>query len=75
MTATTCMAAVLVMHAALAHADTADTIAAAGDADDHGAYLSAAFGNGRIHGGNASGDRWMRGRTFEVRCPHTHGSS
>jgi hypothetical protein len=35
---------------------------------DHGAYLSAEFGNGRIAGGNASGDTWMRGRTFEVRA-------
>jgi hypothetical protein len=35
---------------------------------DHGAYLSLEFGNGRIHGGNASGYRWMRGRTFEVRA-------
>ncbi|MGZ5202851.1 MAG: hypothetical protein ACXWC4_24070 [Telluria sp.] len=37
-------------------------------ADDHGAYLSAVFGNGRIHGGNAEGKRWMRGRTFELRA-------
>ncbi|ALK98586.1 hypothetical protein AB595_15680 [Massilia sp. WF1] len=36
--------------------------------DDHGAYLSLVFGNGRIHGGNAEGYRWMRGRTFEVRA-------
>lgn len=35
---------------------------------DYGAYLSAEFGNGRISGGNASGDTWMRGRTFEVRA-------
>jgi len=34
---------------------------------DHGAYLSIGFGNGRIHGGNASGEQWMRGRTFEAR--------
>jgi hypothetical protein len=48
------------------------TLACAGDdpdaASDHGAYLSAEFGNGRIAGGNASGDTWMRGRTFEVRA-------
>lgn len=68
MTATICMAAVLAMHAALARADATDTTTAPGDPDDRGAYLSAAFGNGRIHGGNASGDRWMRGRTFEVRA-------
>ena len=37
-------------------------------ADDRGAYLSLAFGNGRIEGGNASGNTWMRGRTFEVRA-------
>jgi hypothetical protein len=37
-------------------------------ATDHGAYLSIEFGNGRITGGNASGDQWMRGRTFEVRA-------
>jgi hypothetical protein len=36
--------------------------------DDHGAYLSLVFGNGRIHGGNAEGNRWMRGRTFEIRA-------
>ncbi|WP_157201945.1 hypothetical protein [Massilia sp. Root335] len=65
MKAKTCMAAVLMVHAAVAQADTtADTIAP----DDHGAYLSVAFGNGRIYGGNASGYRWMRGRTFEVRA-------
>jgi hypothetical protein len=40
-------------------ADQADT--------DHGAYLSIEFGNGRITGGNVSGDQWMRGRTFEAR--------
>jgi hypothetical protein len=37
-------------------------------ATDHGAYLSLEFGNGRITGGNASGDQWMRGRTFEARA-------
>jgi hypothetical protein len=43
--------------------------AAAQDLDgDRGAYLAAAFGNGRIEGGNASGYRWMGGRTFEVRA-------
>lgn len=35
---------------------------------DHGAYLSIEFGNGRITGGNASGEQWMRGRTFEARA-------
>jgi hypothetical protein len=44
-------------------AEAADTLAAT----DHGAYLSIEFGNGRIHGGNASGEQWMRGRTFEAR--------
>jgi len=45
------------------------TTAAAQDAATApGAYLSLAFGNGRIEGGNASGDTWMRGRTFEVRA-------
>jgi hypothetical protein len=38
------------------------------ETEDRGAYLSAVFGNGRIHGGNAEGNRWMRGRTFEVRA-------
>jgi hypothetical protein len=38
--------------------------------DDRGAYLSLVFGNGRIHGGNASGNTRMRGRTFEVRAGH-----
>ena len=61
MTAKTCMAAVLLVHAALAQAD-------ATDPDDRGAYLSLAFGNGRIYGGNAAGYQWMRGRTFEVRA-------
>jgi hypothetical protein len=61
MKAKTCLAAVLMVHAALARADAVDP-------GNHGAYLSAAFGNGRIHGGNASGYRWMRGRTFEVRA-------
>ena len=42
MKARTCMAAVLLLvHAALAHAGTLDP-------DDRGAYLSLAFGNGRI---------------------------
>ena len=65
-------AALLALQALLAHA--ADlpappaAAAAANDNDDGGAYLSLAFGNGRIHGGNASGERWMRGRTFEVRA-------
>ena len=61
MKAKTCLAAMLMVHATLAQADTVDP-------DNHGAYLSAAFGNGRIYGGNASGYRWMRGRTFEVRA-------
>jgi hypothetical protein len=65
MKAKTCMAAVLMAHAVLARADAP---AATNDPENHGAYLSAAFGNGRIHGGNASGYRWMRGRTFEVRA-------
>jgi hypothetical protein len=47
---------------AAAAADPVDALA------DRGAYLSLAFGNGRIEGGNASGDTWMRGRTFEVRA-------
>lgn len=38
------------------------------DKDDHGAYLSATFGNGRITGGGADGERNMRGRTFELRA-------
>lgn len=37
------------------------------DPADHGAYLSLAFGDGRITGGNASGEQWMRGRSFEAR--------
>jgi hypothetical protein len=63
----------LAMLLACAGTASAQTIAAAPtdvtDApDDHGAYLSLVFGNGRIHGGNAEGNRWMRGRTFEVRA-------
>jgi hypothetical protein len=42
--------------------------AALAAATDGGAYLAVAFGNGRIEGGNASGNTWMRGRTFEVRA-------
>lgn len=41
---------------------------AAGDAEEHGAYLSLQFGNGRMHGENTEGTRWMRGRSFEVRA-------
>jgi hypothetical protein len=59
--------AVLLACAGIARAQTAPTDVT--DApDDHGAYLSAVFGNGRIHGGNAEGNRWMRGRTFELRA-------
>jgi hypothetical protein len=36
--------------------------------EEAGAYLSAAFGNGRIHGQNEAGTRSMRGRTLEVRA-------
>lgn len=61
MKAKTYMAAILLVHAGLAQADTMAP-------DDRGAYLSLAFGNGRIYGGNATGYRWMRGRTFEVRA-------
>jgi hypothetical protein len=42
--------------------------AAQDGADNHGAYLSLTFGNGRIEGGNATGNTWMRGRTLEVRA-------
>lgn len=37
-------------------------------AEEPGAYLSALFGNGRMHGENSEGTRWMRGRTFEIRA-------
>jgi len=36
--------------------------------DQPGAYLSAVFGNGRMHGDNDEGTQWMRKRTFEVRA-------
>ncbi|QJE00865.1 hypothetical protein HH212_13220 [Massilia forsythiae] len=36
--------------------------------DDHGAYLSIGFGDGRMHGQNDTGTRWMQHRTFEVRA-------
>jgi hypothetical protein len=63
------MAAMLLLHAALARADAPDAAPDTGsDPNEHGAYLSLAFGNGRIYGGNATGYRWMRGRTFEVRA-------
>jgi hypothetical protein len=76
MKAKTCVAALLMAHSLVAWAEgqaggltdaQTDTLSEAGD-DDRGAYLSLAFGNGRIHGGNASGNTWMRGRTFEVRA-------
>lgn len=53
--------------AGMAHAQTGP-IDVTDTPDDHGAYLSLVFGNGRIHGGNAEGNRWMRGRTFEIRA-------
>ena len=76
MKAKTCVAALLMAHSLVAWAEgqargltdaRTDTLSEASD-DDRGAYLSLAFGNGRIHGGNASGNTWMRGRTFEVRA-------
>lgn len=67
-------AALLALQALLAHAAAqpaaaavAAAVAAVAD-NDNGAYLSLAFGNGRIYGGNASCYRWMRGRTFDVRA-------
>ena len=61
------LAALLLTGAGLAQAQNTPTDVT--DApDDHGAYLSLVFGNGRIHGGNAEGNRWMRGRTFEIRA-------
>jgi hypothetical protein len=66
-TFSTSLAALLLACAGMAQAQTAPTDVT--DApDDHGAYLSAVFGNGRIHGGNAEGNVWMRGRTFELRA-------
>jgi hypothetical protein len=61
------LASLLLACAGAVHAQTAP-VGTSGDADSHGAYLSLVFGNGRIHGGNAEGKRWMRGRTFEVRA-------
>jgi hypothetical protein len=63
----TCLTALLLACAGIARAQTAPTDVTEAP-DDHGAYLSLVFGNGRIHGGNAEGNRWMRGRTFEVRA-------
>jgi hypothetical protein len=40
----------------------------AADPDEHGAYLSLGFGNGRMQGGDFEGNRAMRGRAFEVRA-------
>jgi hypothetical protein len=62
-----CLTALLLACAGIARAQTAPTDVTEAP-DDHGAYLSLVFGNGRIHGGNAEGNRWMRGRTFEVRA-------
>jgi hypothetical protein len=61
------LAALLLTGAGIAQAQSAPTDVT-GAPDDHGAYLSLVFGNGRIHGGNAEGKRWMRGRTFEIRA-------
>jgi hypothetical protein len=61
------MASLLLACAGAVRAQTAPA-GTSGAEDSHGAYLSLVFGNGRIHGGNAEGERWMRGRTFEVRA-------
>ena len=57
----------LVLGAAAAPQVQAQTISAS-DADEHGAYLSLGFGNGRMEGGDFEGNRTMRGRAFEVRA-------
>jgi hypothetical protein len=36
--------------------------------DAHGAYLSAGFGNGVMHGDNMGDGRWMRWRALEIRA-------
>ena len=61
-------AALLALQALGAHSADQPAPPSGATENDNGAYLSLAFGNGRIHGGNASGERWMRGRTFEVRA-------
>jgi hypothetical protein len=45
----------------------------AAEDDPHGAYLSAEFGSGRMHGDNTEGSRWMGGRAFEVRAGREEG--
>lgn len=39
--------------------------------DEHGAYLSLTFGNGKMYDDNLEGSAWMRGRAFEVRAGRT----
>ena len=51
--------ALLLGWAGSAHADDA--------MNDRGTYLSAQLGGGRIDGGNAGGNRWMRSRAAELR--------
>jgi hypothetical protein len=51
--------ALLLGWAGSAHADDAT--------NDRGTYLSAQLGGGRIDGGNAGGNRWMRSRAAELR--------
>lgn len=51
-----------------------DPSPAAGVDSPHGAYLSAEFGSGRMHGENTEGSRWMGGRAFEVRAGLEEGS-
>jgi hypothetical protein len=40
-----------------------------------GAYLSLEFGNGRIHGENDRGTRWMGGRALELRAGRENGTA
>jgi hypothetical protein len=58
------MCATLLVCAGSSHADDGGRDDAV---TDRGPYLSAQLGGGRIDGGNASGNRWMRSRAGEVR--------
>jgi hypothetical protein len=59
MKAQACICALLLGWASGVHADDG--------ANGIGTYLSAQLGGGRIDGGNASGNRWMRSRAGELR--------
>jgi hypothetical protein len=69
MNARPCFWVLLLVCSGALHAQDRPAPATAAALDDgNGAYLSAVYGDGRIEGGNTSGDGWMHGHTFEVRA-------